>query len=162
MDEGWTRYMLDDLGIEYTVLHNKDFKATKDKKVNLKSSFDVLIFASENVDIIKTGQPGQRSEFARFFRAGTTPPEYEGGIEKEGIDAIKAMVEEGGMLVTLNQASELAMRELGARPGIALSGWTAQILLPDLHSQAQGGQRFPAGLRPGGRSWGHLFSEPGF
>lgn len=122
MDEGWTRYMLDDLGLEYTVLHNKDFKGTKDKKVNLKSNFDVLIFASENVDVIKTGRPGQQSEFARFFRAGTTPPEYEGGIDKEGVDAVKAFVEEGGMLVTLNQATELATRELGAPARNALSG----------------------------------------
>lgn len=122
MDEGWTRYMLDDLGITYTVLHNNDFKGTKDKKVNLKASFDVIIFASENVDIIKSGRPGQQSEFARFFRAGTTPPEYEGGIEKKGIDALKAFVEEGGMLVTLNQASELSTRELGAPARNALSG----------------------------------------
>ncbi len=122
MDEGWTRYLLDDLGLEYTVLHNKDFKGTKDRKVTLKSNFDVLIFASENVDVIKTGRPGQQSEFARFFRAGTTPPEYEGGIDKEGVDAVKAFVEEGGMLITLNQATELATRELGAPARNALSG----------------------------------------
>jgi hypothetical protein len=122
MDEGWTRYLLDDLGMGYTVLHNKDFKGTKDKKVNLKASFDVIIFASQNVDIIKTGRPGQQSEFARFFRAGTTPPEYEGGIDKEGIEALKAFVEEGGILITLNQASELATRELGAPARNALSG----------------------------------------
>ena len=122
MDEGWTRYMLDDLGIEYTVLHNKDFRGTKDKKVNLKASYDVLLFASENVDVIKTGRPAQQSEFARFFRAGTTPPEYEGGIDKEGVDAVRAFVEEGGMLITLNQASELATRELGAPARNALSG----------------------------------------
>lgn len=138
MDEGWTRYMLDDLGISYTILHNSDFKGAKDnqgekkvakdskseagKTVNLRSKFDVIIFASENVDIIKSGRPGQQSEFARFFRAGSTPPEYEGGIEKEGIDALKAFVEEGGMLITLNQASELATRELGAPARNALSG----------------------------------------
>ena len=134
MDEGWTRYMLDDLGITYTILHNNDFKPAKEaketkeakgaaeKKVNLRAKFDVIIFASENVDIIKSGRPGQQSEFARFFRPGSTPPEYEGGIEKEGLEALKAFVEEGGMLVTLNQASELATRELGAPARNALSG----------------------------------------
>jgi len=50
------------------------------------------------------------------------PPEYEGGIEKEGVEAVKAFVEEGGMLITLNQASELAIRELGAPARNALSG----------------------------------------
>ncbi len=122
MDEGWTRYLLDDMGIEYTVLHNKDFRGTKDKKVNLKSNFDVLIFASENVDIIKSGRPGQESGFARMFRMTPVPPEYEGGIEKEGVEAVKTFVEEGGMLITLNQASELAIRELGAPARNALSG----------------------------------------
>ena len=32
------------------------------------------------------------------------PPEYEGGIEKEGVDALKAFVEQGGILITLNEA----------------------------------------------------------
>ena len=32
MDEGWTRYMFDDLGIPFTTLHNEDFKGTKEKK----------------------------------------------------------------------------------------------------------------------------------
>jgi hypothetical protein len=121
MDEGWTRYMLDDLGFTYTVLHNKDFKGTKEKKVNLKFSFDVIIFASENPDIIKSGRPSQQNEYARFFMM-PMPPEYEGGIEKEGVDALKAFVEEGGILVTLNEASELAIRELGAPARNSLTG----------------------------------------
>jgi hypothetical protein len=129
MDEGWTRYLLDDLGFTYTILRNNDFKparATKEtkgsveKKVNLKAKYDVIIFASENVDIIKSGRPSQQSEFARFMTP--MPPEYEGGIEKEGIEALKAFVEEGGILVTLNQATELATRELGAPARNALSG----------------------------------------
>ncbi|MDD8030728.1 MAG: M14 family metallopeptidase [Acidobacteriota bacterium] len=119
-DEGWTRYMLDDLGLTYSILHNKDFKGDKGKKVNLKANYDVIIFASEGADIIKSGRPAQRSEFARYFAA--MPPEYEGGIEKEGIDALKAFVENGGRLITLNQASELAMSELGVPARNALSG----------------------------------------
>jgi len=121
MDEGWTRYMLDDFGFSYTVLHNKDFKGTKEKKVNLKSNFDVVIFASENPEIIKSGRPSQMPEYARFFMT-PMPPEYEGGIDKEGIDALKAFVEEGGILITLNEASELATKELGAPARNALSG----------------------------------------
>lgn len=120
MDEGWTRYVLDDLGFSYTILHNKDFKGTKEKKVNLKANFDVIIFASENPEVIKTGRFSRPNEFARFMTP--MPPEYEGGIEKEGVDALKAFVEEGGILVTLNQASELAINDLGAPARNALSG----------------------------------------
>jgi hypothetical protein len=110
MDEGWTRCVLDDLGIPFTTLHNKDFKGEKDKKVNLGEKFDVILFADENADIIKTGKPSPSSPYARYF-SGTMPPEYEGGIEKEGVEALKKFVEEGGILVTLNNACELVFKE---------------------------------------------------
>jgi hypothetical protein len=110
MDEGWTRYVLDDLGIPFTTLHNKDFKGEKDKKVNLGEKFDVIVFADENADIIKTGKPSPSSPYARYF-SGTMPPEYEGGIEKEGVEALKKFVEDGGILVTLNNACELVFKE---------------------------------------------------
>jgi hypothetical protein len=38
-------------------------------------------------------------------------PEYEGGIGKEGVEALRAFVEQGGILVLLNRASELALKE---------------------------------------------------
>jgi hypothetical protein len=111
MDEGWTRFVFDDLGVPYKTIHNDAFKATKGQKPDLKSSFDVIVFADESADIIKTGKPGASSEFARYFMS-SYPPEYEGGIEKEGVEALKAFVEAGGILVTLNGASELALKEL--------------------------------------------------
>ncbi len=110
MDEGWTRYMLDDLEIPFTTLHNKDFKGEKNKKISLSKKFDVIVFASESADIIKNGRPGQSSEYARYF-SGSMPPEYEGGIGKEGVEALKMFVDEGGILVTLNDACGLAFKE---------------------------------------------------
>jgi hypothetical protein len=111
-DEGWTRYMLDDLEIPFTTLHNKDFKgdAKKKTKVNLLAKYDVIVFASEGADIIKDGKRSSDSPYARGFSV-STPPEYEGGIGKEGVEALKAFVEGGGILVTLNQACELAFKE---------------------------------------------------
>jgi hypothetical protein len=111
MDEGWTRYVLDDMGIPYTTLHNDAFKGTKGKKLDLRSSYDVIIFADEDADMIKTGKPSPTSERARYF-ISTYPPEYEGGIEKEGVEALKTFVEAGGILVTLNGACELAFKDL--------------------------------------------------
>ncbi|MFQ6083160.1 MAG: M14 metallopeptidase family protein [Candidatus Aminicenantia bacterium] len=115
MDEGWTRYILDDLGIPYTTLHNKDFKEAKKK---LKAKFDVIIFASESYEIIKKGKPKPDLWWARYFTP--LPPEYEGGIGKEGIEALKKFVEEGGILVTLNQACELVFKEFEAPASNAL------------------------------------------
>ncbi|NIM90011.1 MAG: peptidase M14 family protein [Candidatus Aminicenantes bacterium] len=109
MDEGWTRYVFDDLGVPYTTLHNKDFKDTKKKKVDLKAKYDVIVFADESPEIIKTGKPSPTSRWARYFTP--LPPEYEGGIGKEGVEALKTFVEKGGILVTLNNACRLIFKE---------------------------------------------------
>ena len=111
MDEGWTRYMLDNLEIPFTTLHNKDFKGEKNKKIDLSEKFDVIVFASEGADIIKDGKRSPSAQSARYSRDGNTPPEYTGGIGKEGVDALKTFVENGGILVTLNDACGLAFKE---------------------------------------------------
>jgi hypothetical protein len=125
MDEGWTRYIFDDMGIPYATLHNADFKPpqeAKDTKVNLKDKYDVLVFADESYDIIKTGKPSPNSERARFMGPANWPPEYEGGIDKEGVEALKAFVEQGGILVTLNNACELVFKEFQPPARNALEG----------------------------------------
>ena len=109
-DEGWTRFVFDDLGVPYSTMHNDAFKPAKDKKLDLRAAYDVLVFADEDADIIKTGKIDPTSEYARYFM-GNWPPEYEGGIEKEGVDALKAFVESGGILITLNNACGLAFKE---------------------------------------------------
>ncbi len=109
MDEGWTRYVLDDLEIPFTTLHNKDFKGTKKQKVDLRSQFDVIVFADESPEIIKTGKPSPNSRYGRGSIPG--PDEYEGGIDKEGVEALKDFVAKGGILVTLNSACELVFNE---------------------------------------------------
>ncbi len=131
MDEGWTRYVFDDMGIPFKTLHNVDIKGTKDQKADLRANFDVIIFADENANTIKGTRPGAapgggpggaESPMARMFRQSPVPPEYEGGIGQEGVDALKAFVEKGGILVALNGASEFAISEFGAPARNALTG----------------------------------------
>jgi len=128
-DEGWTRYVFDDLGIPYKTLHNADIKGAKDQKVDLRAGYDVIVFADENANLIKGARPGAGpggaapdSPLARMFRQMPVPPEYEGGIGQEGVDALKAFVEKGGRLVALNGASEFAIAELAAPARNALAG----------------------------------------
>jgi Zinc carboxypeptidase len=109
-EEGWTRYVFDDLGVPFTTMHNDAFKGTKDKKVDLRAAYDVIVFPDEDAEIIKTGKIDPNSEFARYFSANW-PPEYEGGIESEGVEALKAFVESGGILITLNNACGLVFKE---------------------------------------------------
>ena len=112
MDEGWTRYVLDDLNIPFTTLHNQDFQSPGKKKLDLKENFDVIIFADEAAEIIKDGKPSPASPYARYFTEG--PPEYRGGIGKAGIDALKDFVARGGICVTLNSACGLILKEFNA------------------------------------------------
>ena len=128
MDEGWTRFVFDDMAIPFKSLHNADIKGTKDAKPDLRADFDVIVFADENANTIKGTRPGAtpgggaESPMARQFRQGPVPPEYEGGIGQEGVDALKAFVEKGGRLVALNGASEFAITEFGAPARNSLSG----------------------------------------
>jgi len=114
MDEGWTRFVFDDAGIPYTTLHNKDFKGTKQKKVDLRKNFDVIVFADESPEVIKEGKPDPKSRWARFYTE--MPPPYQGGIEKEGIEALKDFVARGGILVCMNNAGSLVLREFKQMP----------------------------------------------
>jgi len=122
MDEGWTRYVFDDLGVPYTTLHNKDFKPTKkgkkEEKVDLKAKYDVIVFASEDADMIKLGKPSPTSRWARFYTEMPSP--YDGGIGKEGVEALKSFVENGGILVTLNDACSLIFKEFKSPASNAL------------------------------------------
>ena len=111
MDEGWTRFVFDDLEIPFTTLHNKDFKGADKKKVDLRSKFDVIVFADESGAVIKNGRPGSDSDSGRGRSSSAGPPEYEGGIGKEGVDALKEFVANGGILTTLNNACSLIFNE---------------------------------------------------
>jgi hypothetical protein len=93
MDEGWTRWVLEQYGFTLTSLHNADVKAGQ-----LRDRFDVIVLADQSPRSIVDGQTG-----------AWVKPEYRGGIGDEGVEALKAFVAGGGTLVTLGQASDLAI-----------------------------------------------------
>ena len=108
VDEGWTRFVLDDFGIPFVTLRNKDLRERQ--REPLKSKVDVLILASEARELIIDGRPRPGSPAAQRF--SPLPPEFAGGIGREGVDAIKSFVEDdGGTLVTLGEACRFAFSE---------------------------------------------------
>ncbi|MBD3415384.1 MAG: hypothetical protein GF421_13270 [Candidatus Aminicenantes bacterium] len=144
MDEGWTRYVLDDLEVPYTTIHNKDFKDKKDQPADLNEIFDVIIFASESPDIIKMGKPDPKSRYARYYTEG--PPEYEGGIGKQGVEALKNFVAKGGILVTLNDACELVIEEFNPPVSNSLEGVSrSQFFCPTSILKLEVNKRSPIG-----------------
>jgi hypothetical protein len=94
MDEGWTRWVLEQFGFDYKNVYDAEVRAG-----NLKDQFDVIILPDQSMQQIVSGN-----------RAGSYPEEYTGGIGEEGVAALKRFVEAGGVLVCLDSASELALR----------------------------------------------------
>jgi hypothetical protein len=104
MDEGWTRFVLDQYGFAPRSIDNAMMKAGK-----LRASFDAIILPSVSKSIILTG----RSAAAGRGRAvNELPPEYAGGIGDEGLAALQAFVDAGGTLITLAASGELVADEM--------------------------------------------------
>jgi hypothetical protein len=96
IDEGWTRFVLEQYGFGVKNIENKEVKAG-----SLNSKFDVIILPDTTKQIILEGRPTKEGYFESF------PPEYSGGIGKEGVNALKDFVEKGGTLIALAHANEL-------------------------------------------------------
>lgn len=95
MDEGWTRWVLEQYQFAPKTLHNEDIR-----KGSLRQSFDAIVFADQQArDILE----GNSSRSVR--------PEYRGGIGEGGLQALKAFVAEGGTLVFLGASSDLAIQK---------------------------------------------------
>ena len=93
MDEGWTRWVLEQYGFQSSVLHNDAIRAGA-----LKERFDVIILPDQNPQTMVNGASG-----------ANVRPEYRGGIGTEGVEALKKFVAAGGTLVTLGAASDFAI-----------------------------------------------------
>ena len=105
MDEGWTRFILEQHGFEPKALDNKTVQAGK-----LRESFDAIVLPDISREIIATGKPRREEGEIKYFPE--PPPEYAGGLEKAGAVALKEFVEAGGTLVALSGSCEYVIDEL--------------------------------------------------
>ncbi len=107
MDEGWTRLALDNFRFTYKTLHNADIQ-----KKNLFKSIDVLILPDMSPDVIVEGRRNPKKE--PVLGVPQKPKEYQGGIGKEGVEALKDFVRDGGTLICLGRACDFAIEKLRA------------------------------------------------
>jgi len=108
MDEGWTRWLLEQYGFEYTTVKDAEVKE------GLAGKFDVLILPSDAPPFI-TGEKLDEFYDKRFKGVMTLPlfpPEYLSGIKQEGVTKIKEFVETGGTLLCLNESIDFAIENL--------------------------------------------------
>jgi hypothetical protein len=95
MDEGWTRWLLEQYEFPYSALRDKDIKSGR-----LRDQYDAIILANQTKDSIIKGLDGE------WIR-----PEHRGGIGTEGVGALKEFVRAGGTLIALANASLLPVEE---------------------------------------------------
>lgn len=96
MDEGWTRWVMLQHSFDLDTLHDADFRS-RDLSV-----YQAIIIPSQSPARILHGHP-----------EGTMPDPFTGGLELEGVMAIKKYVEKGGTLITFDEASDFAIEHLG-------------------------------------------------
>jgi hypothetical protein len=106
MDEGWTRWILEQYQFPFATLYNADVIAG-----HLHDKYDVIVLPDASSGQIINGQ-----------RPGSIPERYAGGIGEEGVDALKDFVSDGGTLVAFNNASMFAVDQFNLPVTNALAG----------------------------------------
>ncbi len=106
IDEGWTRWILEQMGFSYSSVRNADIRAG-----GLRKHFDVVLFPDQSSESIELG-----------YRPGAMPEEFCGGLEEEGARALREFASAGGTLIFLNRSTEYAVRHLGVAAKNVLEG----------------------------------------
>ena len=106
IDEGWTRWILEQFQFPFTSLYNGDILGG-----HLREHYDVIVIP----DIAER-------QIIDGFRPGTIPQRYAGGLGEEGVQELQDFVSAGGTLVTFNNASMFAINQFKLPVTNALAG----------------------------------------
>ena len=100
MDEGWTRWVLEQYGLDYVTLRPGDFKAP------LAGRVDAVILA-DDARLPMEGTAGGRGGSG----GGQVRPEYADRLAPADVAAFEQFVRGGGTLICLNSASNFAIQQ---------------------------------------------------
>jgi hypothetical protein len=128
IDEGWTRWILEEYGFAPITLRNGDIQAS-----HLLDRFDTIILPDERPASMLNG-----------FAPGSISGEYVGGIGAAGIEALRQFVQSGGTLIAFNHASLFAIDSFGLPVTNVLAGLKEEefycagsLLRVEIHDPAQ-------------------------
>lgn len=107
MDAGWTRFLFDTYHIPYTVLKPADFEET-----DLRKKFDVIVFPNNRKSILMEGK--YQSSSGDYYPS-SYPPEFVKGIGKKGFDKLMRFADEGGIIVSWGNSTELFLGSLSIK-----------------------------------------------
>jgi hypothetical protein len=106
MDEGWTRWVLEQYEFPYKNVGNQ-----RVRRGGLNSEFDVIILPDAEPQTLHAGYiPGA------LYQGAQAPLEYTGGLGREGAEALQSFLENGGTVLAFNRASDYAIERL--QPGV--------------------------------------------
>jgi hypothetical protein len=147
MDEGWTRWVLEQYEFNLTSIHNADIRTGK-----LRQKFDAIILADQNARDIVDG-----------YDAPTIRPEYRGGIGQEGVDNLKQFVADGGTLITMGNACDLAIEKLPIPVRNLKKGLTRdQHFAPGAILRIEVDAQHPMGYGVASETYGFYINSPFF
>jgi hypothetical protein len=98
MDEGWTRWLLEQNEFPFLTVHPQDIR-----KGEILSHLDVLILPEMSPSQIMDG-----------LTSKNVPEEFRGGIEKSGVKALRSFIDDGGTVIAMGLSSTFLTEELGA------------------------------------------------
>ena len=135
---GWIRYALDQRKIPYQYLRDEDIRAGR-----LRRKIDVLLYGHVDLELAEQIQGLPKTWGPMPFRKTVNTPSFgtpaesddiTGGIGWSGLQQIQSFVEQGGLMITLGNASMLPVeagmvrgvrRESGGVPRSAAGGGAA-------------------------------------
>ncbi len=104
MDEGWTRWVLEQYEFQFARLDN-----ARIAEGGLREDFDVVILPDAEPQTLHAGYVEDAS-----YEGAKVPPAYTGGIEDAGAAELRRFVQEGGTVLAFNAAATYAIERLGA------------------------------------------------
>ena len=93
MDAGWTQWLFENYGFEL-----RRSARPRSRPACSATGLDVLIIADENARSLLDG-----------FQQGAVPPQFQGGMGADGVQALDQFVRAGGTVVCLNGSSNFAI-----------------------------------------------------
>ena len=145
MDEGWTRWVLEQNEFEYSSLSD-----ARIRKGDL-GGLDIIVLADQSAESIKHGL------------SAPYPERYRGGLGDRGVGQLRRFARQGGTLLFLGAASELALTEWDLGVKNPLADLAAQeFYVPGSLLRLQVSNRHPIGYGFSSGGSGHVCSWSGF
>lgn len=155
IDEGWTRWLLEQYMFQPKSLYNADVKA------GLSGKYDTIVIPDMSAP--SKSRPGDTAPAADFeskykgalaslmdgFSPNQMPAPYSGGIGQDGAAQLKDFVRNGGTLVALNNASDAVIELFDLPVTNILKGATSKTFFCSgalLQVQLKPGARVNAGM----------------